>query len=149
LEKIKTILFILVLNSVVFSQTEYLDIQFYDTSNREFHSKQLKLEFDSLFKYESNPFVLLFVTNSTDNEEYQTQIENLKTINAEALQLIFVDSNAEVVRKDGYHTDKTTALNLLKGGLDFRAILMNGQGIIINDSCSALSEKKIKEALKQ
>jgi len=148
LEKIKTFVFIIVVNSVVFTQTEFIDIQFYDTSSRAFHSKQLKLEIDSLYKYNSNPFILLFVTSSSDNTEYQKQIENLKTINAEALQLIFVDSNAEVVYKYGYHTDKITASNLLGADLDFRILLLNGRGKIIYDYNEALTETRIKELLK-
>ena len=143
----KTIFFIIIFTSLIFSQSEFLDIKFYDSSEKEFHSLNLKMEIDILQKYDSIPFLLLYVTNSQEIFEYKNQIKNLNDIDAEQLQLLFVDSNSENIFQAGYHTDKNTALMLLSEEENFKVFLLDGNGKILFKSNKAITEKDIKNVL--
>ena len=145
--KMKTLSFIIVFTSLSFSQSEFLDIKFYDSSEKEFHSLNLKMEIDVLYKYNSEPFLLLYVTNSIENTEYKNQLKYLDDIDAEQLQLLFVDSNAENINEDIYHTDKNTALNLLGTDKNFNVILLDGKGKVLFKSSTAITEQDIKKVL--
>jgi hypothetical protein len=140
---------IMLFSSIIYSQSEFLDIDFYDASGKTFHSLKLKTEIDSLFRMNSNPFVFVSVTNSSNNIEYRKQIEYLKEINAEELQLLFVDSNTDTTYNFGYYTDTSTASKLLEDGYNFKFILLDGKGKVVYDSTRALTAKEIIDLVEQ
>ncbi len=143
----KTLFFFLLYSSIIICQSDFLDIKFYDSSESQFHTANLKAEIDILYKYNSEPFLLLYVSNSRGNVEYKKQTKNLNDIDAEQLQLLFVDSNAENIYRDGYHTDKDTALKLLNAENNFIVFLLDGKGKILLKSNKAITEKEIKKII--
>ena len=143
----KTFFFLIFFSSLCFSQSKFLDIKFYDSDRNEFHSLNLKQELDVLYKFKSEPYLLLYVTNSRDNSEYKKQVKYLGDIDAELLQMLFVESNSEKVFENGYHTDKETALKLLGTEKNFRVFLLDGQGKILFKSNQAITGKNIKRIL--
>jgi hypothetical protein len=145
----KIIYLIIIFTSLCFSQSEFLDIKFYDSSQQEFHSLSLKTEIDILYKFDSKPYILLYITRSQNNPLYKQQLKHLNDIDAEQLQLLFVESNAENINEDMYHTDKNTALNLLEKEKDFKVMLLDGKGKILFVSTKAITEKEIKQVLRK
>ncbi len=145
----KTIFLIILFSSFCYSQSEFLDIKFYDSSQQEFHTLDLKTEIDILYKFDSKPYLLLYITRSQNNPEFKQQLKHFIDINAEQLQLLFVESNAENINENMYHTDKNSALSLLEKGKDFKVMLLDGKGKILFVSTKAITEKEIKQVLRK
>jgi hypothetical protein len=145
----KTIYLIVLFTSLGFSQPEFLDIKFYDSSQQEFHSLSLKTEIDILYKFNSKPYLLLYITRSLSNPLYKQQLKNLNDIDAEQLQVLYVEPNAENINEDMYHTDKNTALNLLEKENDFKIMLLDGKGKILFVSTKAITEKELEQVLRK
>ncbi len=126
-----------------YSYAEADDLIFFGTDKSHSYtikraSKQLSSEYG--FKVNS---IYIVVASSKKSEQYQKQLDYLKTLDAEQMSLIYIVALVDKPDTHGYHTSTDIAKQIL-GNDNFKMQIFSPSGKLLSEFGNVLSDKEIK-----
>ncbi|PTY36963.1 hypothetical protein BGP77_06670 [Saccharospirillum sp. MSK14-1] len=119
--------------------------EFY-SGNKTYSSQRVSVQLSAEYGQPLQITTVIVAAQSQDHPLYIEQQRQLRSLDAETLQVIFVSSLVDRPQTSGYHTDPETAVSILNDA-PFRLLIISPQGKEWENSQSVLTTNDIVNAM--